>query len=132
MTDNIVAIDFNGVKIKLETDDSTVLIELKATGNTGTAVTFHDARDNSNYQVPTGKKAHIIFIDLMQGSEANDEIFFADNADGTTNAVTLIDSKATLTDVIFITAEIPADKFINKVADTSGRAADLWIIEESA
>ena len=131
MTDNIVALDFNGVKIKLETDDSTVLIKLIATGNTGTAVTFHDQRDQTNYQVPTNKKAKIIFIEAANMSAANDDIFFADNADGTTNKVTLIEALVDVVNEIFISATIPADKFINMI-DAASNVFTIFIVEETA
>jgi len=135
MTDNIVALDFNGVKVVL--DDNTVLIRMNIQSTTAdTALTMHDNRDNTNYQVPTGKKATMIFIENYDEGAGGGSIFFADNADGTTNAVTLFQPNTTdaFVDIIFISAEIPADKFVNAEAITNNWVVlpAIWVIEENA
>ena len=130
MTQNIKALDFNGVKVEL--DGNTSLIKLKAVNSASSYTTFHDQRDNSNYQVPTGKKATIIFIDSASMANASDKIVYADDLDGGTNEVVLVTSPvATLTDEVFISAEVPADKYINAF-DTSTDTYIIWIIEEDA
>lgn len=127
MTDNIKAIDFNGVKIKL--DSNTVLIQLKGNSVNGT-VTLNDTRDATKYSVPASKKAHLIFITTLSFS-GTDKILFADDEDGTTNAVTLYQPAAVISSVIFVSEEIPAGKFIN-ITDTAITAYEIFIVEESA
>ena len=128
MTDNIKAIDFNGVKIKL--DDNTVLIQLAGASVTGT-VTMNDTRDATKYQVPVGKKATIIFITDGTWNAASDKLIFADDEDGTTNAVTLFEPLAVIANLIFISAEVPAEKFLNVTDNTTG-TYDIHIVEENA
>ena len=128
MTDNVVAADINGVKVIL--DSNTTIITLKGASLNGT-VTLTDIRNNTKYQVPTGKKAKIIFVVDSSNLNASNLIAFADNQDGTTNAVTLYQPGTTTTNVIFISANIPADKFINITGDNID-AYDFEIVEESA
>lgn len=126
MTDNIIGFDFNGVKVVK--DDNTELIQLKGNSVNGT-ITLTDTRDASQYQVPAGKKAHVIFIvdvNFVVGS-----LIYADDLDGTTNAVTLLDPSADLTNIIFISAEIPASKFVN-ITDNNIQAYEIYVVEESA
>ena len=87
MTNNIIALDFNGVKIILDGDTKLVMLTIPDT--TGVTTSFHNSADNTNYQVPSGKKATIIFIEAWKTTTASIKISFADNADGDTNAVEL-------------------------------------------
>ena len=91
---------------------------------------MHDTRDDTNYQVPTGKKAKIIYVELAT-FVAGDQIYYADNADGSTNKVVLFEPAANVSNTIFISASIPADKFIN-VNDSGDSTAVCFIIEEAA
>ena len=130
MTDNIKALDFNGVKIELDTN--TILIKLNAPG-AATVETLIDARDGSTYQVDASKKAHIVYIGSQTGmGSAGDKIIYADNEDGTTNAVTLFDNFSTNKDTIAISAEIPASKYINKDSAAAGDIIVIYIVEEAA
>ena len=59
------------------------------------------------------------------------EIIYADDEDGTTNSVTLFNPTSTINDFIFISNEVPAEKYINITAGgTFGY--EVTIIEESA
>jgi len=127
MTDNIKALDINGVKVLL--DDNTDLIILAGNSINGTT-TMLDTRDNTKYQVPASKKATIIFVTTSTLGAAQ-RIIFADDEDGTTNAVTLFEPGVTYSGRIFISAEVPASKFIN-ITETSITAYDFTIIEENA
>ena len=135
MTNNIIALDFNGVKIIL--DSTTKLVRITIPTGTASTTTFHDSADNTNYQVPTGKKATIIFIDTWDVTLASGmDISFADNADGNTNAVTIFDpaTAALISNLIFISAEVPADKFINfiRVSGSSDAELRINVLEENA
>ncbi len=125
MTDNIIALDFNGVKVIL--DDNTRLVRLQSTG--AGDVTMHDTADDSNYQVPTGKKFTIIFIE--SGSfGAGDKIISSTVADSTTGEVVLLEPGANnLSLTIFISTEVAADLFITKV-DAASTTYTINGIEE--
>lgn len=128
MTNNIKALDVGGVKVKL--DDDTVLITMSGVGVAGT-ITVTDTRDNTQYQVPAGKKATIVYITaLPDTSGVGDKLLYADDLDGTTNAVTLLEPfGSAITDEIFISAEIPAGKYLN-FTDNSAQPYTILVIEE--
>ena len=128
MTNNIKALDVGGVKVKL--DDDTVLITMSGVGVAGT-ITVTDTRDNTQYQVPAGKKATIVYITaLPDTSGVGDKLLYADDLDGTTNAVTLLEPfGSAITDEIFISAEIPAGKYLN-FTDNSAQPYTILEIEE--
>ena len=128
MTNNIKALDVGGVKVKL--DDDTVLITMSGVGVAGT-ITVTDTRDNTQYQVPAGKKATIVYITaLPDTSGVGDKLLYADDLDGITNAVTLLEPfGSAITDEIFISAEIPAGKYLN-FTDNSAQPYTILVIEE--
>lgn len=134
MTDNIIALNFNGIKVVL--DSNTKLIRLTIPAVINTDRTFHDTGDDSNYQVPTGKKAKIIYVEEWDMANTADKIVYADDLDGTTNGVTLWDPKTAtqIANTLFMSASIPADKYINFDAGgvNSNSLTVIWIIEESA
>lgn len=113
MTENIIAFDFNGVNVILDSNTRLVRLTRVAAG-TG-SVSMHDTADNSNYQVPALMKANLIFIENYDGIGASSKIIYADDADGTTNEVDLFvpGSDEALTNFIFISADIPTGKFVN-------------------
>jgi len=127
LTNNIVGFDFKGVKVIK--DANTALIRIKGQTINGT-ITMTDIRDGSKYQVPAGKKATMIYI-TDSPIDINDETFYADNLDGTTNAVKLWGGDQNTQDFIFISAEIPANKFFNVTSNQSD-SYDYTIIEENA
>lgn len=127
MTNNIIAIDFNGVKVVL--DSNTKLIHLIKPLVADTE-TLHNIADNSNYQVPTGKKATVIF---STKNFPNHDLIYADNLSGTTNEVSLLDNSGTAIDnTIIITVAVPADKFITIKAAEGINADEFTLIEETA
>ena len=65
-------------------------------------------------------------------ASAGEQIIYADNADGTTNAVVLFEPvDATIANILFKSAQVPADKFINKNTTTAGDVVDIIILEQS-
>lgn len=128
MTQNIVSIDFGGVKVLI--DSNTKLLYLYTPTENANARSLHDMRDDTAYQVPTDKKATIIYIDTLAFAAGTEELFYADDEDGETNKVALWEG-STLGDEILISEEIPTGKFIN-VIDNAVQSAGLWIIEEDA
>lgn len=126
MTDNIVAVDFNGVKVLL--DSNTALITLKGVSTLNNTVTMKDIRDATQYQVPTGKKAKVIYITTMDAAQ---ELIYADDLDGTTNSVELLDPDTNMSNKIIISAEIPADKYLN-ITGGAASSYEVTIVEESA
>ena len=114
MTNNIVAIDFNGVKVVK--DSNTKLIRLTATS--AVDISYHDTSTGGNYQVPSGKKFTIIFIENFDANTTT-KIESTTVADSTTGAVTLFDpGNDKVTNVIFISSEVAANLFITNT--TSG------------
>lgn len=128
MTNNIKALDVNGVKIELDTN--TALIQCVGTSVIGT-VTVTDGRDNTQYQVPAGKKATVIYLTELDFRSPGDRLIYADNLNGTTNAVTLIENLLQSQNIIFISAEIPAGKYLN-ITDAAANPYNFYILEESA
>jgi len=133
LTNNIVAFDFNGVKVIK--DSNTELIRLLRNNAVEATETLVDQRDVTNYQVPTGKKATVIFFETQTDAGGNQTLIRADNEDGTTNSVVLLGdiTSGIMSNKIFISAEVPADKWINSTHTGAANVTyDLWIIEENA
>lgn len=127
MTDNILAIDFNGVKILL---DANTKLKRLTTGASGT-VTLHDAENDTDYQVPAGKKATIIYIESTPSFSGTDRIISSTAADATTGETVLIQPASQITDLIFISEEISENLYITKVDPNTGTTI-LYVIEENA
>jgi len=129
LTNNIKALDFNGVKILF--DNNTRLINLQKPQALPTE-SMRDITSGDSYQVPVGKKARVIFGAMVMGSATG--LIYADNEDGITNQVVLIDGTGApnFTNQIIITDEIPASKWINSVSDIAARAWSFTVVEEAA
>ncbi len=125
------SVEMGGVKVVLGAGMK--LIKLIAVGG-ATLETLHDWRDNSNYQVPSGKKATVIHVDPEAGFNAvNDGLTYSDNLDGNTNEVQLLDAAVgILNPTGFISEEVPALKYINKKSTTSTDQILVYVIEEDA
>lgn len=130
MTNNVIAADINGVNCIFDANTEVKLLGL-ATGLTVTT-TLVDRADGTNYQVPTGKKTTLIFVENWAGG-ANKSLIYADDEDGTTNEVAMFTPATVITNNIVIFKDVPADKFINqKHASGSGSACEVIAFEESA
>ena len=129
MTENIVALDVNGAKVIL--DSNTKLFRLKATG-AGAAISCVNLSTGQDYQVPVGRKANIVYIFTANTVNPTEAIIYADNQNGTTNSVNLFLSLTTVTDTIFVSADVPATKWINFNNAVGTRVVDFYIIEQSA
>lgn len=135
MADSPYVFNFLGATILIGTDD---LIRLKQTLTGATSpdfLTMHDLRDNTDYQVPSGKKTTILAFENMDtGSTVDEGIVFSDDADTGTNATNIfIPGVADFleTDFPFKSLEIPALKFVDvKTNNTRVVTADLYAIEE--
>lgn len=125
MTDNVVGVDFNGVQFLL--DSNTKLKRLIDVG-AGT-LTMHDTETNANYQVPVGKKFKIIFIETAGLAAVGDRIISSDTVDSTSDEVILLQPSATLTNLIFISTEVGANRFINYV-EPGGQPITIYGVEE--
>lgn len=132
MTQNIMSVDYNGVKVLL--DSNTKLIFLYSP-NVADPETCHDMATGNNYQVPVGKKATVIYLTKIS-MDVTDTAVYADDVDGTTNAVTIFTAAtpamAIATNMIYISIEIPAGKYINRVSGAGAHDFDVVIIEEDA
>jgi len=123
MTQNIKAVDFNGVKVRL--DANTQLFTLLNTAPANS--TMHKLNGGANYQVPALKKATVIFVGRQDGLK---EIFQADDLDGVAGKITLIeDPTAVITDKVIISIEVPALKFINN--ESLDASDNCTVIEEN-
>jgi hypothetical protein len=132
MTDNILALDINGVKVIR--DSTTKLINLSGVASVGYK-TFHNKEDDSNYQVPVGKKCTVIYLNQWHCTDTACTLVYADNLDGSTNAVTLFapNSLADESNTLLISAEVPAGKYITQYAPAIWTLAPKIIgIEETA
>lgn len=131
MTTNVKAFDFNGVKVKR--DSNTRLVRLTVPSGVGAAdTTFHDSADGTNYQIPASKKATIIYIESYNLSGFTASIAYADDADGNTNAVDLFKPASDTANLIFISDEAPANKYINLLVGGTQAEVIIYAIEEAA
>lgn len=129
MTNNIISFDFNGVKVLK--DSNTKLIKLKSP-STSVNTSLHDFKDNTNYQVPAGKKFTIIYIENFtpNGTPILSSTTVVDSATG---AVTLRSSNnATTTNEIFISSEVAANLFITITGAGISGTTIIYGIEETA
>ncbi len=107
------------IHFMLETDK---LLFLRATTVANETVTMHNSTDNSNYQVPTGKKTRLIVLEKLVTNSAGDGFYYADDIDnGRTNEVQLFVPGFNLSSIqpfIFLSDFVPAGKYI-QVFDVS-------------
>lgn len=127
MTNNIKGLDFNGVKVKF--DGNTKLIHVKGNSINGT-ITVTNAVDGTQYQVPVGKKATIVYIVTLADLGGADLMRYCDDLDGTTNPVNLLVAPQTANTIV-ISDEIPATKYLN-YTNNNINAYDFYLIEENA
>lgn len=129
MTNNILALDFNGVKIIL--DANTKLKHLLAPSN-AQPISLDDVSTGSPYEVPVGKKGRIIFFTTLDVG-ALSTLSKTTVVDSLTGAVTIIAAGAIdATNEIFISDSIAAGFFITQGNGNFGAATNLWLIEEDA
>ena len=128
MTNNIISFDFNGVKVIIDSNTRFVRLEAVAAG---TNVTYHDAADNSNYQVPTGLKFTIIFIESMTPNNTS-RISSTTAADSSTGEVILFNTIADVINTIMISSEVAADLFITRTISATDSPSIIFGIEETA
>ncbi len=86
---------------------------------TTTGISYHDAEDGANYQVPTGKKFIIIGFLLRDSATDTNTIYQSDDVDASTNPVTkfvmVLKNSATIMEVAFPSETIIlAEKYINQ------------------
>ena len=97
-----------------------------------TTDTIH-LQDGTNYQVPVGKKAKVLAAYAPVAAWLpTDLCIYADNLDGTTNAVTIFTNWTAVAGehLIVLSDYIPAGKYINKNTANNLRYCQLYIIEE--
>ncbi len=109
------------------------MLQLYVIGS-ATAETFFHQPDGSKYQVPTGKKFKVVYIILATGITTGVEgIVYADNEDGTTNAVMMASALSFHTPpFMYESIYAPAGKYINKNTATAGDTIQFYGIEEDA
>lgn len=133
MTNNIKVIDFNGVKI--EVDTNTRIICLKGSFGSPGQHTLHKMDSNyEDYQIPTDKKARLIYSVDFPLAAATDRLYYSDAVDAMTNAVDMYKPGQTsnLTDTLTISnVEAPAGKYLN-VSCSAARSYEIYILEEAA
>ncbi len=99
-------------------------------------LTFHKQEDDLNYQVPTGKKAIIVFVSIFHSAVTNSYIKYADNLDGGVNGVTMFSPAVTssVNNLIIYSVEAPEDKYINHYAGGVALTATtkIFVLERDA
>lgn len=137
MTNNVVGFDIGGVKGVIDTN--TKIKRLTFSSTSTAADSYHSLIDNSTgsaYQVPASKKAQIVYVNNFAPIGNQGSVIYADNSNGSTNAVDLLapNNGVTLTNFIFISASVPAQKYINfeRASDAGTKAVDLYVVEEAA
>lgn len=137
MTNNIIGWNVGGVTGVFDTN--TKIKRLTFSSTSTAADSFHTLIDQSTgaaYQVPASKKTTIVYITNFAPIDALGKLVYADDADGSTNAVNLYFPAVTTatTDSIFVSASAPASKYINmrRTSNAGTKAADVYAIEEAA
>ncbi len=120
-------LNFNGFVMEFDVE-TMKLLKLDGTSLSTQNVSLHSF--GNNYQVPTGKKFLIIYAtNLNSMTTAGDKLFYADDADGNTNAVTITAYSDTYTAETFIYAYVPSEKYINCFDDLNSRTYDIVGVE---
>ena len=90
MAGSFVSIQLGGLKYLVDTATDTIITLMNPTTDTAGTKTLHD-RTNTNYSVPTGKTFQPLAVLVSSGTltGTTGQLLYADNADGTTNAVYL-------------------------------------------
>lgn len=137
MTNNVLGWNIGGVTGVIDTN--TKIKRLSFSSTSTAADSYHtviDKATGSAYQVPASKKTTIVYFVNYAPIDALGKVVYADNADGSTNAVNMFSPGVTTTstDFIFVTVEAPASKYINffRTANAGTKAVDLYAIEEAA
>jgi len=130
LTDNLVSLDFNGVKFLFDTNVK--LVRLIPDGSLENK-SWHDTETGAVYVVPTGKKARFIFSELYESTTAG-VLSTTTVVDSATGAVTLIDTPAgDIVNTIILSASIAAGLFITTTAGAlNGTISVVFLLEESA
>ncbi len=112
-----------GLIIEKQENDTLLYLQWIQTGTTGTLI---DIRDNTSYQIPTARQARVLMILSAVGTTAvGDKLFHGDTVDSTSDATTICEPVSTLSNLTFLSAWIPANRFINKTGDG---VAETWVI----
>ncbi len=96
---------------------------------------IRDERDSSNYQVPAGKTARVVYVIREENGNTSDEIGYSDDENGSTNFVTLLKHLVTeiRTNFLYISNKVSAGKwFILHSIATSMTDYQFYILEEDA
>ncbi len=96
--------------------------------------TLHYMRNNTNYQVPTGKLARVIYLQQVtnMGLASADYLAYTDNLDGLTNFQKIIHEPGNLNSgnpSVFHGEEIPSGKYITKKATNTADEIEIKIAE---
>ena len=99
---------------------------------TGATSTLHDIADGQDYQVPTGKKFKIIYIEEADQRSANDRIIATTAADATTGEVSLCESGQWIQNAVFISDWVSSGYYITRVDATSTAIYKIYGVEVDA
>ncbi len=97
---------------------------------TGTE-TLNDASTGADYQVPTGKKAKIIFVELVQFT-GTERMISSTVADSTTGEIILLQTGTSNTDLHFISTWMAADAYLTRVDAASTHTCKIFLLEVNA
>ena len=125
MTNNVLGFDINGVKVFKDSNTELKRLFIPTTGST-TCLSLLDAKTNTTYQVPAGKKCTIIYIISEVVTGGSQDLIYSDTADEPpTNSVLLLDSVGIAqygNNSLFISAEVPALKYIGLDSNNAARS----------
>ncbi len=126
---SLPSVDIGGYVQYLKTTDK--VIYLRAPRTSGTE-TLHNAENDGNYIVPTGKKARIVNIVNVDLVVVGDKLVYGTTLDSDTSSTTILQPKANLTDIFFVSISIPAGNYFTKVNVSANDFMTVYIIEEDA
>lgn len=126
MTNNIKALDINGVKVKLDSNTKVVHLYRPLGANTES---LHDRATGADYQVPAGKKATCIYI---TSNDSNHDLYFGPNLNSTAGATLFWNNVGSAVSNLIVIAEAAANDYFTVAADEKVDQDLIIVIEESA
>ncbi len=92
--------------------------------------TLHATSTDTNYIVPTGKKARVINV-VNVDQAGGSTLVYGTTVDSATASTILLNANGNIANIIFVSISVPAGNYITKVAN-AGDFCTVYIIEEDA
>ncbi len=122
-------VDVGGFKHILKSTDKIIMLYAPLVA---ILETLHNSADGSNYIVPSGKKAKIVYIINCTTQASTDKIISSATLDSADSSTTLYHPQAIMGSIIFVSTSIPAGQYITKSDTNATNVYQIYILEEDA